>query len=140
MGALEEELTQAGLLVHRHGTGKLKVTLVREIPFRFDSAEIPTKSHATLDALAAVLMRHMDSAAVRVIGHTDSSGPHQYNFVLSQRRAEAVANYLIRQGLDVTRIRSEGRGETEPLVNVEGEFISGKWRSRRIEIVIDPAG
>lgn len=71
-------------------------------------------------------------AKVRVIGHTDSVGSDSYNQALSERRASSVAEYLIGQGLEMGKVTSQGRGESEPVTDNETE--EGRARNRRVEL------
>ena len=67
-------------------------------------------------------------------GHTDSTGPEEYNLGLSQRRAGAVQDYLISQGISEDRLTMEGKGETEPLVS--NDTREGRAQNRRIEFIV----
>ena len=69
---------------------------------------------------------------VRVIGHTDGVGSDSYNQALSERRASSVAEYLIGQGLEMGKVTSQGRGESEPVTDNETE--EGRARNRRVEL------
>lgn len=68
-----------------------------------------------MDQLAEVL-RPYKNIALRVVGHTDSTGPEEYNVALSKRRAEAVAKYLERKANTRMSIVTEGRGSKQPMV------------------------
>lgn len=69
-------------------------------------------------------------------GHTDSVGIEAYNINLSNERARTVALYLDAQGVDIRRIRTEGRGESEP--RVPNNSASNRTLNRRVEIYIKP--
>ena len=71
-----------------------------------------------------------------VIGHTDSTGPDDYNLALSLERARSVADYLVQKGLPAGQVFSEGKGETEPVSSAGAAAGYRKWLDRRIEIVI----
>ena len=71
-----------------------------------------------------------------VIGHTDSTGAEEYNAGLSQRRAQAVAQSMIVAGMDSSRIRVEGRGESQPIDSNDTE--EGRAQNRRVVIVVSP--
>lgn len=72
--------------------------------------------------------------SVRVVGHTDTSGPASYNQGLSERRASDAREELIRQGVSETMISSEGKGETEPFVQT-GDGVREQL-NRRTEVLI----
>ena len=110
------------------------MNLRRQVPFDTNSAEVRPESRPFLDRLAAVLSR-LDGFVVRVVGHTDDSGPRDYNVQLSRRRAEAVASYLRQQGVPTERLRAEGRSAGEPTLELEGVADGGPDR-RRIDLLI----
>jgi outer membrane protein OmpA-like peptidoglycan-associated protein len=85
------------------------------INFRFDSAVIPAEAYEYLDTVGTVL--HSDSGvAIVVEGHTDATGANAYNMRLSERRAKAVEDYLVRKHqIPESRIHAVGKGKTEPL-------------------------
>jgi outer membrane protein OmpA-like peptidoglycan-associated protein len=108
------------------------VTLVLEdVGFEFDSAELTAESLSRLDGVAASLQRNPD-VLVEVAGHTDSLGNDAYNLALSQRRADAVREYLVSRGVDGTRLVAKGYGETRPVADNATE--EGRGRNRRVAL------
>ncbi|TDG19053.1 OmpA family protein [Paracraurococcus ruber] len=90
-------------------------TIGFRINFALNSDAVPPTAFAFLDRVAE-LMRAEPQVKMQVEGHTDALGADAYNLQLSQRRAAAVANYLVeRQGVEVTRLVVQGLGETTPL-------------------------
>jgi outer membrane protein OmpA-like peptidoglycan-associated protein len=86
------------------------------VRFAFDSAEVAPSARAQLDALAEGIKMLPAGQAVVVEGHTDATGSDEYNLRLSQRRAQAVKQYLVRMhGIDEQRLLDTGRGETQPI-------------------------
>jgi outer membrane protein OmpA-like peptidoglycan-associated protein len=69
-----------------------------------------------------------------IVGHTDATGPDEYNMGLSERRAAAAANDLSAQGVARDRLRSTGRGETEPVAPNDTE--ADRQKNRRVEVAI----
>jgi len=112
------------------------VDLRRLVPFDFNSAEVRPESRPFLDRLAE-LIRRLDGFVVQVVGHTDDSGPRDYNVQLSRRRAEAVTAYLKQQGVPGSRLRAEGRGGSEPAAEVSDLSDGGPADQRRIELFIN---
>ncbi|TIH42921.1 OmpA family protein, partial [Klebsiella pneumoniae] len=74
------------------------------------------------------------NATIEVAGHTDSDGEEAANQALSERRAQAVVDYLVRAGLPANRFTPIGYGSTQPLAGNESE--DGKAQNRRIEFVV----
>lgn len=106
-------------------------SIIHGITFGFDSAEIRPDSEPVLADLFDGLQA--DAAATIVIeGHTSSEGSDAYNQALSERRAQAVVDDLVRRGLDASRLRAVGRGEANPIAPNDDE--SGRSLNRRVEI------
>lgn len=106
-------------------------TLTRNrIRFQTGSAEISPESTALLDRLVEIAMR-CPSAKIDIEGHTDSDGDAQANMALSQARAQAVADFLVKAGLPPDRINATGYGPTRPIAS--NDTPEGKASNRRIE-------
>ncbi len=84
------------------------------INFGFDSAVLPESAHAMIDVVAQV-MKESPDIKVRVEGHTDAIGSADYNATLSERRALSVGAYLVKLGIDSSRLELVGKGMSEPL-------------------------
>ena len=133
LAAVAEALEGLGLRVAQRGTEELRLDLVGEVRFAVDRADIPASSLAILRDLAGILSEH-PSTRVRVIGHTDRSGPAEHNLALSRRRAEAVRDQLARDGVAPDRLVAEGRGMEEPLLAEEGAPVFRRRVELRIEV------
>jgi OOP family OmpA-OmpF porin len=96
------------------------IELQSEALFDFDKAVIKDKSNQALDEVVAKLKEHGDVEFVLVTGHTDRIGSDAYNQKLSERRANAVRKYLVAHGVEGSRIKSQGKGESEPVVDCKG--------------------
>ncbi|NLI72017.1 MAG: OmpA family protein, partial [Bacteroidales bacterium] len=72
--------------------------------------------------------------SLRVKGHTDSTGPESYNQGLSERRAQAVADYLVSQGVSNSVISTEGYGESQPIAT--NDTAEGRKANRRVEFEV----
>jgi outer membrane protein OmpA-like peptidoglycan-associated protein len=83
--------------------------------FEFDKATLKPRQ-PRLDEIAAALVRNPEIGNVRVTGYTDRLGSEEYNLKLSQRRAQAVASYLVKKGVDANRLQVVGKGEANPVV------------------------
>lgn len=100
----------------------------------FDSgrATLRSESHARLDRVVEY-MTHKPSARIRVAGHTDNVGNSRANQRLSERRAQAVREYLMSQGIDGSRIEAVGHGDEQPVASNDTE--EGRQQNRRIEAI-----
>jgi outer membrane protein OmpA-like peptidoglycan-associated protein len=86
------------------------------INFAFNSAVLPSSAHAMIDVVAQV-MKDSPEIKVRVEGHTDAVGSADYNVSLSERRALSVGEYLVKLGVDPSRLMLIGKGMAEPLTS-----------------------
>ncbi|MGH6900066.1 MAG: OmpA family protein [Geminicoccaceae bacterium] len=130
---LEEELAE--LQAERTDRG-LVVTIGEDILFDVDRAELKPGGTQQLARVADFLRNHPDRNLL-VEGHTDSTASDTYNLALSQRRANAVEDFLISQGVDPRRISSRGYGEQLPVAT--NDTTAGRQQNRRVELVIlDP--
>lgn len=113
----------------------LRVTMTEQTSFEFDSANIKTGFHSTMDKIANVLNRY-GKTHLTVVGHTDSTGSAQYNQSLSERRAQAVQQYLGDKGVIPERLAAEGKGEAAPRASNTTD--DGRRLNRRVEIFVEP--
>lgn len=125
--------TLPGAEVERVGEG-IKVTMKENmVNFGFDSSDLTSAAKANLDKLAQVLKNNMDTN-INIYGHTDSKGTDAYNLSLSERRAAAVKNYLVSQGVSASRMFTMGVGEKEPVASNDTD--AGRAENRRVEFAI----
>jgi outer membrane protein OmpA-like peptidoglycan-associated protein len=132
-GASTEEKTLTRTVEMR----KLSVnvtSVLRNIYFDFDKATFKTESYTELNKLEA-MMRQNENLMVEIGGHTDAVGPKNYNVNLSQRRAEAVKDFLTKKGIDARRVKAHGYGESKPLVSNDDED-EGREYNRRVEFKV----
>jgi outer membrane protein OmpA-like peptidoglycan-associated protein len=136
--ALED--TQARVLLNKRPDkpnvvvqGK-EVKLKKQVHFQHDSAEILPDSMGILEEIADVVKTHTEIKAVEVQGHTDNQGTAAYNLRLSQNRAQAVVDTLIKLGVDPSRLEAKGYGDTKPLLPNSTE--ANKAKNRRVQLMI----
>jgi outer membrane protein OmpA-like peptidoglycan-associated protein len=103
------------------------------VNFAFNSADLTPEAKKNLDAIAEVFIEFPDTDLM-VEGHTDSVGDENYNMKLSQRRADAVVNYLKSKGVAANRFSVKGFGETRP--RFDNATKEGQAKNRRVEIGI----
>ncbi|WP_299726012.1 OmpA family protein [uncultured Tateyamaria sp.] len=114
---------------------RLIVSFPEAILFATNSFTVRPGLNNDMAALAQSLQRYPQST-IQIVGHTDSDGDAAFNQQLSERRANAVADVLLNQGVPFNRVRTFGRGESQPIAsNFTPE---GKAQNRRVEIVILP--
>jgi OOP family OmpA-OmpF porin len=110
------------------------VTVKRQVHFRHNSTELETDSFVLLDEVATVLNQNPELVRVEIQGHTDNRGVPAANRALSQARADAVRDYLVKAGVAAERITARGYGDSRPLVpNLTDK---NRARNRRVEFII----
>ena len=107
--------------------------VLENVFFDVDKAELKPESRAELDRLHTILEQNPE-VNIEIGGHTDSDGDDAHNQELSERRAEAVVNYLVNKGISKDRLSYMGYGETQPMVsNTSAE---NKAKNRRTEVKV----
>ena len=114
---------------------RLIVSFPQDILFAVNSFAVRSDLQADLGVLAQSLDSYPNST-IQIVGHTDSDGEAAFNQQLSERRANAVADVLLDRGVPFNRIRTFGRGESQPVAS--NLTPDGKAQNRRVEIVILP--
>jgi outer membrane protein OmpA-like peptidoglycan-associated protein len=108
-----------------------KPVILQGVNFATNKAILIETSMQILDRVATSLVANPD-VKVEVAGHTDSDGTDEYNLKLSDRRAKAVRDYLIRKGVPAAQLTSKGYGESQPIA--DNTTVEGKAKNRRVEL------
>lgn len=130
--------TARGAVVDAYGCSKEQLAAGSErqfddVLFDFDKSDLTAAGRAILDNAATVVNSgEYQSLRINVSGHTDWIGSEGYNQALSERRANAARSYLIKQGVDASRIRTFAFGETSPVADNDSD--EGRAKNRRAEI------
>jgi len=131
---LRRRLRGTGVSITRSGDNII-LNMPGRITFDFGSANLKSAYYEVLNSVAIVLKEY-DKTYIDVYGHTDSIGSHNYNYKLSNRRANCVAEYIVAHGCKVQRFSIQGFGETKPIAPNTDK--SGRAQNRRVEIEISP--
>lgn len=110
------------------------IVSLADILFDFNQATLKRDVEFSLVRVATIL-NQFPEMRIRVEGHTDNVGRPEYNLELSQRRAQAVHDFLASQGVDAARMTVEGFGLTRPVA--DNETPEGRQRNRRVDLVIE---
>jgi OOP family OmpA-OmpF porin len=100
-----------------------------QVNFALNSAKIDGDTKKTLDDLV-VRLKELEFVSGTVEGHTDATGADAYNQKLSERRAQAVADYLQAQGIASGRLSASGKGESMPIA--DNKTKEGRAQNRRV--------
>ncbi|VXC79044.1 putative outer membrane lipoprotien [Pseudomonas sp. 8Z] len=131
---LRRSMQGTGVEVQRQGD-VIQLVMPGNITFATDSAQISSSFYKPLNDLANSL-RQYNQNSIEVVGHTDSTGSHAYNMDLSQRRAQGVADYLLAQGVDPSRMSTRGMGPDQPVAS--NDTVDGRAQNRRVEVTLRP--
>lgn len=132
--ALRQKLAGSGVQVRREGDN-LRLVMPGNITFDTGRYEIRSNFYSVLDSVAQVLAE-FDKTAIKIAGHTDSTGSLQTNQTLSERRAESVKNYLLGRNITVGRIQTNGYGPRYPIAS--NDTAQGRQANRRVELELLP--
>jgi OOP family OmpA-OmpF porin len=105
----------------------------RTIQFETGQATLELDSIGLLDQLTETALR-CPTATIEIVGHTDSDGDASFNQTLSERRAQAVVDFLVKAGLPASRFRPIGFGSTQPIAANDTD--EGKAKNRRIDFIV----
>ena len=127
------ELTQAvpTAEVNRVSEG-INVTFDSSVAFQLNSAELSQDYKDDLQRVATVFQKYPDTN-ILIEGHTDDSGPEEYNMTLSKQRAQSVSAYLVANGVDASRLTEKWYGEEQPKYPNDDE---NRAKNRRVELAI----
>ncbi len=133
--AFEEETEKVGHYYPEDEREEWNRTVTEFVNIKFDnnSSRIKEESFGSLDYLSAMLSIEGEFK-LKIDAYTDNKGDDNYNKGLSERRAESVKRYLIRQGIEAERLISNGHGEASPISTNETEL--GRAKNRRVEFEI----
>jgi outer membrane protein OmpA-like peptidoglycan-associated protein len=131
---LRARLEGTGVRIQRQGDS-LKLIMPGNITFATDSANINDNFYAILDSVG-VILSEFHNTSINISGYTDSTGSDTHNQTLSENRANSVASYIVRTGVQHGRIQSRGFGERYPVVSNDTPM--GRAQNRRVEISIRP--
>jgi OOP family OmpA-OmpF porin len=105
-----------------------------ELNFDFDKSSIRPDDEAKLQQ-AVDFVKKYPGSKVRIEGHADSIGTEEYNQAISERRAEAVKSYLLKEGAcEQANVSAVGYGETKPIESNKTK--EGRAKNRRVEVLI----
>jgi len=111
-----------------------KIEINEKVMFEYNKATIKRESSGLLNDVAAVIKENPKLQKIKIEGHTDSDGADKYNKKLSQQRADAVKDFLVKTGISADILESVGYGEEKPIGDNKTD--EGKELNRRVEFNI----
>ena len=110
------------------------------VNFAFDDASVRDQDHDALDRFASVVQKYYPGTKVTIEGFADRAGTKTYNVTLSQRRANAVRDYLVGKGMATTELKTVGYGKSRQVVPNAVRDEPGAEQNRRVVFVIETKG
>jgi len=111
-----------------------RIVILDNVYFAFGQETIKPQSFPVLKAVAGLMHANPTIKKVRIEGHTDDKGGPKRNKKLSQKRAEAVLDFLVQEGIDAGRLEAIGHGKERPIA--EGSDNAARSANRRVEFVV----
>lgn len=127
---LREQLERERIQVARDSQNRIQLTIPSDITFDTGKADVKSSFYGALNVVAESAKQY--GSRVRIVGHTDSTGPAKLNEMLSVQRAQSVGQYLAAQGVAVQNIEAFGAGFSQPVA--DNSTVSGRATNRRVEI------
>jgi len=124
---------QLDVILETRETARGLIVNLSDVLFDTGSATLKPGAREKVAKIAGVLLAY-PGLSIEIEGHTDSVGNEDYNQQLSERRAEMVRSYLVRQGIPPTAVTAVGLGENQPVVS--NDTASGRQQNRRVELVV----
>jgi outer membrane protein OmpA-like peptidoglycan-associated protein len=126
-------LQQLNTILATRDSARGLIANMSDVLFRSGSYELLPGARERLAKVSGIVLAY-PSLHLQVEGHTDSVGSDEYNLSLSERRAEAVRDYFIQQGVPANSIEARGFGKTEPIAS--NDTPEGRQQNRRVELVL----
>jgi outer membrane protein OmpA-like peptidoglycan-associated protein len=129
LAELERELAE----FKAHETDRGLVLTLGDVQFAPNQETLTADAARKLYPLVTIL-KDQPKRTIRIEGHADSRGEESYNLDLSQRRADAVRDFLVSNGIDSTRITARGYGENEAVAS--NITAAGRQENRRVDVIV----
>ncbi len=109
------------------------IVLGAEVLFETNKSTLRGEHFGTLNSIVEYLIAH-PNRSVKISGHTDNTGSESHNLTLSKKRADVVAEYLVLNGVNISRVETSGLGSSKPIA--ENKTDAGRKKNRRVELLI----
>jgi outer membrane protein OmpA-like peptidoglycan-associated protein len=126
-------LQQLNAVLATRDTARGLIANMSDVLFKTGSFELMPTARERLAKVSGIVLAY-PSLHLQVEGHTDSVGSDEYNQTLSEKRAGAVRDYLVQQGISADNIESRGFGKTVPIAS--NDTPEGRQQNRRVELVL----
>jgi outer membrane protein OmpA-like peptidoglycan-associated protein len=113
---------------------KKEIKIKQQVLFETGKATILPASAGLLQEVADVIVHNPQVGRIEIQGHTDNVGDKQFNIDLSAARAQAVKDFLVKQGVDAVRLDTKGYGDGKPVAANASE--AGRQKNRRVQFML----
>ena len=126
-------MQQLNTILATRDTARGLIANMSDVLFKTGSYELLAGARERLAKVSGIVIAH-PGLHLEVEGHTDAVGSEEYNQQLSERRAAAVRDYLVQQGIPADAIVARGLGKTQPVAS--NDTPDGRQQNRRVELVL----
>ncbi len=123
--------TAPGITVDKLGCSKNAKIVLQDINFALGTAKLTDAAQKSLNGVAKILIG-LPGMRLEIAGYTDNIGDSKRNQQLSQKRAQAVMDYLVKQGVPADQLSAKGFGEADPIA--DNTTPEGRAKNRRVEL------
>jgi outer membrane protein OmpA-like peptidoglycan-associated protein len=124
---------QLDAILQTRDTARGLIVNLSDVLFDFNQATLKSDAREKLARVSGILLAY-PTLHVNVEGHTDSIGTDEYNLKLSERRADAVRDYLASNGINPANVGAVGLGKADPVAS--NDTAAGRQQNRRVEMVV----
>jgi outer membrane protein OmpA-like peptidoglycan-associated protein len=129
----EKLLAQLNMILATRDSARGLIMNMADVLFDFDKATLKPNAREALAKLSGIVLAY-PSLKLQVEGHTDAIGSDEYNLTLSEKRADAVRDYLVSQGVTNGNVTAQGFGKANPVASNDSN--EGRAKNRRVELVV----
>ena len=126
-------LAQLNQVLQTRDTARGLVVSMPDVLFAFNKYELKPEARERLAKISGIVLAYPD-LKLQIEGYTDSIGSDEYNQTLSDKRAEAVRDYLVSQGVSMNNVTAQGMGKADPVA--DNSTAAGRQLNRRVEMIV----
>jgi outer membrane protein OmpA-like peptidoglycan-associated protein len=126
-------LAQLNQVLQTRDTARGLIVSMPDVLFAFNKYELKPEARERLAKISGIVLAYPD-LKLQIEGYTDSIGSDEYNQTLSDKRAEAVRDYLVSQGVSMNNVAAQGMGKADPVA--DNSTAAGRQLNRRVEMIV----
>ena len=126
-------LAQLNQVLQTRDTARGLIVSMPDVLFAFNKYDLKPEARERLAKISGIVLAYPD-LKLQIEGYTDSIGSDEYNQTLSDKRAEAVRDYLVSQGVSMNSVTAQGMGKADPVA--DNSTAAGRQLNRRVEMIV----